>query len=521
MLNKWSEFLLFTKVSPKLKVKYLLIHYLSFTTTVVPYLKKTDKMTIIKTIFFTIIAVLVQGIAFSQNSPMTNDKVLTKQEAIEDYSILYSSLINYHPNPFLYVAENDFKAYFEKQKSGIPDSLGELEFHYLSCQLISQIKCGHTFGKPSNEWYKSVSGKNVQLPFDVKNIENRLFISNTIDDTFQFNINDELLSINNVKVTDILQQMSLMQERDGFTESFSNALIEKRFRKYFLFIMGIQSEYLIEYKTNSGEIKRTTVLPTNKKYKEIKKTELPSNFKKIIENNWSSFRFDSTTNLAYLKIDNFSDRKEFKKYYQSVFKFLKQKDNAQLIIDLRDNPGGFFGNGNNFLTYLTPNKFELNFQKPKKIKTGNKYVALSKWVKWTKVAFALKPSKHKVKGQTTETFTYKPSKYQFKGKINVITNGITFSQAALVAAHLNEYGAVFFGQETGGAEMGCNGILNYDLVLPNSSLVLSIPMYQVKSNSTKGQFGYGVKPKHLILPILDNSKDNTLIEVLKILTKEK
>lgn len=478
-------------------------------------------MTIIKTTFILLIIALVQGIAFSQNSTVISDKILTKQQAIEDFSILYSSLVNYHPNPFLYVAENDFKTYFETQKSNIPDSLSELEFHYLSRQLISQIKCGHTFAKPSNEWYKSVSGKNVQLPFDVKKIENRLFISNAIDDDFQFNIYDELLSINNVKVTDILQQMSLMQERDGFTESFSNALIEKRFRLYYLLIYDVQTEYLIEYKTNSGEIKRTTVLPTNKKLKEIKKTELPSNFKKIIENNWSSFSYDSISNLAYLKIDNFSDRKEFKKHYESVFKFLTQKEDANLVIDLRDNPGGFFKNGNVFLTYLTPKKFELNFQKPQKIETENEYVTLKKWVKWTKIAFDIKPSKHKVKGQTTETFIYKPSKYQFKGKVNVITNGITFSQAALVAAHLNEYGAVFFGQETGGAEIGCNGILDYDLMLPNSSLVVTIPMYQVKSNSTKGQFGYGVKPIYPILPIMDSSIDNTFVEVIKVIRNEK
>jgi hypothetical protein len=101
-------------------------------------------MTIRKTIFFTIISVLVQGIAFSQNSTDISNKILTKQQAIEDFSILYSSLINYHPNPFLYVAESDFKTYFETQKSNIPDSLSELEFHYLSRQLISQIKCGHT-----------------------------------------------------------------------------------------------------------------------------------------------------------------------------------------------------------------------------------------------------------------------------------------------------------------------------------------------------------------------------------------
>ena len=472
-------------------------------------------MTAKKTIFITIIYVLFHGITFSQSFTIPSDKILTKQQLIEDYNILYSSLINYHPNPFFYVSQSDLKAYYETQKSNIPDSLSELEFHYLSRQLISQIKCGHTYAMPSKAWYAWVNGKNILLPIDVKNIEGRLFISNTIDGTFPFNINDEILSINDVSTKDILQRMSLMQSRDGYTESFSKALVEKRFRTYLLFIMGVKTEYLIEYKTNLGEIKKVTVQASNKKFKDIKQPELPPHFKKVLENNWSTFSFDSTANIAYLKINNFSDRKEFKKYYESVFKFITQQSKkTKLIIDIRDNPGGYFGNGNNFLTYLTPNKFELNFQKPKRIKEENNHIGLNKISKLTKFAFSLKPSKYKVEGQLTETFTYKPSKYLFKGKVFVMANGVTFSQAALVAAHLKEYGAVFFGEETGGAEIGCNAILIYDLVLPNSQIQVKIPAYKVKSNSTGGEFGFGVKPNYPIKRNLDQSKDNTLLELI-------
>lgn len=471
----------------------------------------------IKIFFITSFMLLVQEIAFSQTPPITFEKVLSKQQAIDDYSVLYTALINYHPNPFLYVSESDLEDYYETQKSTIPDSLNELDFHYLSRQLIAQIKCGHTFAKPSKEWYTSMNGKNILLPFEVKMVENRLFFSKTTKDDFPFKIYDELLSINNVKSIDILQQMSIMQERDGITESYINALIEKRFRLYYLFLIGIQSEFLIEYKTNSGEIKKTIVHPTNQKMLEITQTEMPFNFKKIIENDWSVFSFDSSINVAYLKINNFNNRTEYKKYYQSVFKFLNLQENTKLIIDLRDNPGGYFGNGNNFLTFLTPNKFELNFKKPKKIETENKHIELSRWVKWTKLAFNIKPSKHHAKELRVETFTYKPSNFLFKGEINVITNGLTFSQAALVAAHLREYGAVFYGQETGGTEIGCNGLLDYTLLLPNSSLVISIPMYQVNSNLIKATIGYGVKPDFPIEPTLDNSRDKILFETINIL----
>jgi len=477
-------------------------------------------MTFRRKIIFIFILILIQGVVYSQNTTRLNGKLLTKQQALDDFNVLYTSLINYHPNPFLYNTESNIKAFYESQKSSLPAELDELEFHFVCRQLISQLKCGHTYAKPSVAWYDSLKGKNIQLPFDIKNINGKLFINNTVDDTFDFGINDEILSINNVTTESILEKMSLMQERDGFTESFSNALIEKRFRTYLLFLMGIQKEYVIEYKTSTGEVNKVTVQPTNKKLKDIKSVGLPADFIRITENNWSTFSFDASSNIAYLKISSFSDRKEFKEYYKSVFKFLQEKPNTKLIIDFRDNTGGYFGNGNKFLTYLTPKKFDLSFQEPIKKKAKNDYIGLNKWSKWTKVAFSLKPSKQKVKGQSTTTLTYKPSNYLFDGKVFVITNGITFSQAALVAAQLNELGAVFFGQETGGTEMGCNGILNYDLILPNSELVVTIPVYHVKSNSNKGEFGYGVKPNYHIQPTLDNSKDYILNEVIKVIRDE-
>ncbi len=455
------------------------------------------------------------GKAYSQ------DTFLSKIQLIEDYELLYSGLTNYHPSPFLYIPEKELKTFYETQKSNFPDSLTALEFHILARQFIAQIKCGHTFAKPSDAWYASLKGKNVLLPFEIRNNNGRLYIFNTIDEKFEFDIYDELLSINNIEAKVILQEMSSIQERDGFTESLSKALIEKRFRTYFLFLYDVQDEFIIEFKTSSGEIKSTKVNLTNKKLKEVKKTELPSNFKLLMENGWSSFRFDSANNLAYLKINSFGDRKEFKKYYLSVFKQLNQYPNSQLIIDLRDNTGGYFGNGNNLLTYLTPNNFEFNFQKPKRKNNKIKYIKLDKWSKLTKMAFSIKPTKHKVKGQSITTFTYKPSKYNFEGKVYAITNGLTFSQATLVAAHLKKHGTVFFGEETGGAEMTTNALLSYELILPNSGVKVTIPHYQVISNSTTGQFGFGLKPDYPILPTLNTTTDTTLEKVIiQILSKQ-
>ncbi|WP_430401610.1 S41 family peptidase [Fluviicola sp.] len=483
-------------------------------------MKKGNQMILKQILVILLVGVAYSGNLLSQNTSFSRGKMLTKENAIKDFGILHSSLINYHPAPFFYVNEVDFTAFYESQKASITDSLSEMDFLFLCRKLVSQIRCGHTQALPSDNWFASVKGLDNQIPFEMKHVEGKIYISNTVDDSLDFQINDELISVNNRPVQDIIDELLAMETGDGFTQVFRNALIEKRFGIYMLFLSGIPQEYVIEFRNSKGEIKQAAVQPTKKRAVELVKPALPDNLNKILETSWSSFSFDSDANLGYLRIRSFMEKKEYKKYYKQVFKYLKQHPNSKLIIDLRENSGGDFRHGNRFLTYLSSEKVLLNFERPRKKRTENEYVKYSGWDKLVQFAFAVKPRKYKAEGQITETFTYRPKKNAFKGKLYVITNGITFSQAALVSSHLREHGAVFFGQETGGAELGCNGILTYKLVLPNSGIKLDIPAYHVKSNSTKGEFGRGVKPDFPIALTVDNTIDHTLMEVLRIVRKD-
>ncbi len=54
------------------------------------------------------------------------------------------------------------------QLNGLPDSLTELEIHLIARKRIAQIKYGHTYAKPSEEWYKEMATKNELQPFEVR-----------------------------------------------------------------------------------------------------------------------------------------------------------------------------------------------------------------------------------------------------------------------------------------------------------------------------------------------------------------
>jgi hypothetical protein len=477
-------------------------------------------MKLLDKILFTFLALLNFENAYSQNSEKVNGKLLAKNQLVEDYSILYASLINYHPTPFLYTNENDLSNYYQTQISAFPDTLSEREFYVMAKKLITLIKCGHTDGTISDRWTKGIANTSSLLPFEVNRIGFKVFIKKKSEEETELEVNSEVLRINNVSVETILHQMDSIQSRDGITLSYVKEATASNFRMYYLYLYGYQKEFIIEFVSGAGEIKKTTVKSLTKKLNDTPKPLLPESFKKISSNDWSIFATDTINNLAYLRINSFINRKDFKDYYKEIFLYLQKYPSRELIIDIRNNTGGFFGNGNTLLSYLTPEKFDFNFQKPKHKTEKNKYAKLGKWNRLTKIAFSLKPSKHRVKGQRTFTFSYKPKKQVFTGKINVITNGITFSQAALVASHLKEYGATMYGTETGGTENSTNAMVNYNVLLPNSGFKTRIVHYQVISNSTKGEFGFGVKPDYELIQNKGIGEDNVLIETVNIIARK-
>jgi C-terminal processing protease CtpA/Prc len=313
----------------------------------------------------------------------------------------------------------------------------------------------------------------------------------------------------------MVDKMAETQSRDGNTFSFVDYVSSIRFQGFFQFQYGDQDTVLVTYRDQFGAVNETVVKTSNAKMKAKPASNIPKSFKTVFQNDWSVYAVDTIQKIGYLKIKTFRDRKTFKEYYKQVFQHINANGYSKLIVDIRDNGGGYFLNGNHFLTYFTQKSFDYNFRRlDKKIKK-NKHVDLDFWSKLTKFSFNVKPKKVKDEGWKTTTFTFKPSENNFKGQVHLLTNGFTFSQAALVAAQLKEKGATVYGTETGGAENSTNCMINYVLTLPNSRLKTTIPHYQAISNSTKGAFGQGIKPHFTLRPEIGSATDNVLHVVIE------
>ena len=51
---------------------------------------------------------------------------------LEDHEILFSSIKNYHPTPFMYTSEQEYTAFYNNQRSEFPHSLTEMDFNIIS-----------------------------------------------------------------------------------------------------------------------------------------------------------------------------------------------------------------------------------------------------------------------------------------------------------------------------------------------------------------------------------------------------
>ena len=454
---------------------------------------------------------------FSQDDQYNPDLSYSKELLEEDFKKVIEGIKNYHPQPYQYLPQEIFIDLSNEYQRLFERDMTEKEFHILIRSFIKNIKCGHTYARPSDEWYTYIRSHQSLLPFNITVIDGKSYINSIYISNDTIQIRDELISINNKPVYKILESMRTIQQRDGETNAFVDHNIQKLFRTYYLFLYGFEEEVKLTLKDSLYQTK-TLTLPYVNPYKKavsfIKKNHPPNEFSLVYESKGSNFYLDSISNTYFLDINSFS-RKGYKKYYKRIFKHLKKSKADHLIIDLRNNGGGYFPNGNKLLNYLYPNPIHFSFYTPKRKRKKLDGLKMDFGSKMTRFAFNTIPGKHKIKGQKTYRIKFKPRKNRFKGKVTLLQNGGTFSMSSYVSSFLkNNSNVQIIGSESGGGEHGSNAILNHTLTLPNTNIIINIPYYHLDHTIDTPDKGRGVIPD-IEIPISKQHYFNNIDEALK------
>jgi C-terminal processing protease CtpA/Prc len=233
-------------------------------------------------------------------------------------------------------------------------------------------------------------------------------------------------------------------------------------------------------------------------------TDKKEHFRQTINQKLPYVSFIDSIKTAILTVNSFGiDPKEFKSQLIDIFEEIDDEDTEHLIIDVRQNNGGYRANAIHLFSFIAKEEFKQRVSEHvvTSVLPESEYTqhTLSGYERFLKKYF---PSSMEVNGHKTLTTDHaapmmKPHDDVFEGNIYVITGGRTFSagSAFALSAKNTDYITVV-GEETGGGYYFHTGQFPVLYELPHSKIMLSISLVKINHyvEDTSVAKGRGVVP---------------------------
>ncbi len=404
----------------------------------------------------------------------------------------------------------------------------------------------------SEKIVKQVIADSVYFPIPIKVLAGKIRV-NSKESIIP--LGAEILSINEIDASEILNLNSIYCTTDGFSYTAKTFAQDGGFAAYLFYALGKRTEYKVFFQTTSGsEIKEAIIKPVIGKifsdnYKRRhsivldsiykSRTQMPYSFEIINENT-------AKLNLRSFVIgNNAKDPKhlQFVKFLDSFFTSINSNSNIKnLIVDVRNNGGGNDPNDVVTFSYLASKPFQEN------TKAFSKFVKIPSWknvdykafflkriiAKWTyqkelRKEFPIAKDNVFYQGNSSDNTLRNPNENAFKGQIYLLVNPKVASAASLFAALVaGNTNAIVVGQETGGGYYGHNGHTPMTYILPNSKFKYQFSIVNLNQDvpvKRKQPFGRGVLPDYNVEQTLSdflNNIDTQMEFLLKLIdTKNK
>ncbi len=475
------------------------------------------------------------------NKELSQPIPVAKLQSDVDFS--YKKIKQLHPKLYWYISKEKLDYKFDSLKKSIKQPMTGLAFYKELSQVVKTIGQGHlgiypSLKKLSKKEQKLLKkkGKSPFAQFDFEFLDNKLFITKNRS---RHDIKEmtEIISVNNDLPSELIKTYTTRISSDGYNTTFYNRYLGKSFGSFYTFDKGkiqdsLQLVLKFEDKDSLFIVKRDT-FGTNSKSSGIKlsKKELKE---KIKFNNKYGYNKDTKTFTRELKfVENDSTTaimtiKQFSngnatEFYKESFNKLVKSNVENLIIDLRNNPGGRLYEIENLYGYLATEPFVFIDEYEVVSRTSRLHVDYFKGggpvVKFFKILGApffysityLKVRKEEDKFLFSTRFSKpkEPKPNNFKGKVYVLINGGSFSASSVISSNLKSTKRAFFvGEETGGAYNGTVAAQMPLVQLPNSKVNLKIGVALVSATGKTDVVGRGIFPDKEIIPTIEDRKNN-------------
>ncbi|MCK8491400.1 S41 family peptidase [Spirosoma sp. RP8] len=440
-----------------------------------------------------------------------------------------------HPGLYRYTP----KAIMQAKLDSIDGTLTKLMPFYAFYQtieaLIIDIRCAHTHAFPTKEWRRGFDTWKT-FPLFILPIQNRSYVlfNGTANPLIKPGF--ELLRINGRDMASIQQILYRYHWSDGYIQTSKEASMKGAlFALFYYWFVEQPDTFQLSFRTLAGDTIQVDVpaqpFPTSLKgyiKNSVNKQMIAWYYQKNQKHPWRLSFPKDVAQTAYLRIDGFSGEgatsnetavARFRVFMDKTMAKIEKQKARNLIIDLRDNPGGWDSQGIELFTYLMKSDSAAPYYARQHSVTDS-----SEFIQFSDLSEAdRKNIKNELIPEPDGTFTlrqgdsgrgpkrYSPKPNRFRGKVYVLMNGQSASTTSefLAVAHANKVG-VFIGEESGGAYEGGNGGSFITLELPHSKIQVGTPLvyYNMAVGKTDAR-GRGTLPDYTVPISLKNILEHT------------
>lgn len=445
--------------------------------------------------------------------------VLSQDKMKEDFRFYRDILENTHPGLYRYNSKPEMTAILDSIENLLNRDMKYYEFYKILAGLNSSIRCAHSFIIPEKDFRSFMMYKTKSIPFYLFQIEDQMIVLFNGSNNQDIKPGFELIEINGKPIKDVVDQMTSMYWADGYNLSGKRQVLEGPVFAIFYYLFIDHSEsYEMIFKNEFGEEKsfRLSAQAFSEAQKGFRKNpvnkEVLKKFKKSANKYWDLKFLKEVESTAYIRMNGFSDKKVnsnetaasiMREFMEKSLAKMEKNRTKNLILDLRDNKGGWDAMGIELYKYLSISEESFKFYRESIVVTND--TSYLKYSDLSAVDIATLDQELIPQGDGTflldsefnETGQINlPASNRFKGKLYILISKNTGSAAAEFAAiaKSNQIGTIV-GEESGGAYEGGNGgsFLNFEL--PNSKMYVRTPLVKVELEVIELPVkGYGVMP---------------------------
>ena len=434
----------------------------------------------------------------------------SKQQLESDLVTLYSFINDVHPDMFAVMPKEKFEKEFERIKTNLKDSMTDFDFFVQVAPLIHDLQDGHTTLRPPYTFFPPFENDILLEAFPFKLSINPKDTSLIVSEDFSgikpiIPKGSRILKINNFTDKDLITKIIKYTSGEKFT--FRTLVLNDYFPILIPVLLPVlcqKSEFKINYivggKSHSKTVK--TVLANT-----IKEKFIPDEYKAAFGYT-SDYTFETKKelNTVIIRFDSFDLNDYLPVFLDSTFRYIKENNIQNLIIDLRYNGGGNSRVGDEFFQYISPVPFE---------QFGKTYVKISDVIKeWMPDEYGNKETSTIFLEKSEELTPLRENPLRYNGRTFLLTSVYTFSSATDFAWAFQYFkmGTVI-GEETGGLVVCFGDMMSYRL--PNTKIHFGA--------SYKKFYGYGATDEntHGVIPDIEIPAEQALEKAFELIRNKK